>query len=169
VEVKAPGRPAGGQLNAGLGLLTSAECAARGRAARTAVPRESHAVYDPPADRPDPVALLEQQASSRLPELVPIRYGRMLVSPLCFFRGAALLMAGDLATTPSSGLIVQACGDAHLSNFGTFASSAASSSTSTTSTRHCPVRGNGMSSGSPRAWRWQDAATGSPAGNAARS
>ena len=123
VKVKVPPqRPAHGQLDAGLGRLTSAECAARGRAARTAVPRESHAVYDPPAGRPDPVALLEQQASSRLPELVPIRYGRMLVSPWCFFRGAALLMASDLATTLSSGLIVQACGDAHLSNFGTFAS-----------------------------------------------
>ena len=123
VEVKVPPqRPAGGQLDAGLGRLTSAECAARGRAARTAVPRESHAVFDPPAGRPDPVAVLEQQASSRLPELVPIRYGRMLVSPLCFFRGAAVLMASDLATTLSSGLIVQACGDAHLSNFGIFAS-----------------------------------------------
>ena len=117
-----PRHPARSQLQAGLGRLTSAECAARGKAARTVVPRQSHAVYDPPAGRPDPVALLEQQASSRLPELVPIRYGRMLVSPWCFFRGGALLMASDLATTPSSGLIVQACGDAHLSNFGTFAS-----------------------------------------------
>jgi uncharacterized protein (DUF2252 family) len=116
------GRPARGLLDAGLGRLTSAECAARGKAERAAVPRESHAVYDPPAGRADPVALLERQASPRLPELVPIRCGRMLVSPLCFFRGAALLMAGDLAATPSSGLIVQACGDAHLSNFGTFAS-----------------------------------------------
>jgi uncharacterized protein (DUF2252 family) len=123
VQVKVPPRrPARGQLNAGPERQTSAECAARGKAARTAVPRESHAVYDPPAGRPDPVALLEQQASSRLPELVPIRYGRMLVSPLSFLRGAALLMASDLAATPSSGLIVQACGDAHLSNFGTFAS-----------------------------------------------
>lgn len=76
----------------------------------------------PPADRPDPVALLEQQAPSRLPELVPIRYGRMLMSPFTFFRGAALAMASDLAATPSSGLVVQACGDAHLSNFGVFAS-----------------------------------------------
>jgi uncharacterized protein (DUF2252 family) len=123
VKVKVPRqRPADAQLDAGLGRLTSAECAALGKAARTAVPRESHAAYDPSAGRPDPVALLERQASSRIPELVPIRYGRMLVSPLCFLRGAALLMASDLATTPSSGLIVQACGDAHLSNFGTFAS-----------------------------------------------
>ena len=72
--------------------------------------------------RPDPVALLESQAASRVQELVPIRYGRMLVSPFTFFRGAALIMASDLATTPRSGLNVQACGDAHLSNFGVFAS-----------------------------------------------
>jgi len=115
-------RAAGGQLDAPLGRLTSAERVDHGKAARAAVPRESHAVFDPPADRPDPVALLEQQAPSRLPELVPVRYGRMLVSPFAFFRGAALPMASDLASTPSSGLIVQACGDAHLSNFGIFAS-----------------------------------------------
>ncbi|MGE5290423.1 MAG: DUF2252 domain-containing protein [Micromonosporaceae bacterium] len=117
-----PLRAAGGQLESGLGLLTLAERVARGKSARAAVPRESHAVFDPPADRPDPVDLLEQQASSRLPELVPIRYGRMLVSPFTFFRGAALPMASDLASTPTSGLVVQACGDAHLSNFGIFAS-----------------------------------------------
>jgi uncharacterized protein (DUF2252 family) len=102
--------------------LSPAERAARGRAARAAVPRASHAVFDPPADRPDPVALLEEQARSRVPELVPIRYGRMLASPFSYYRGAALPMAADLATTPSSGLIVQACGDAHLSNFGMYAS-----------------------------------------------
>src|SRR5450755_2371213 len=95
---------------------------ARGRAARAAVPRESHAVLGLPATRPDPVSLLERQAATRLPELVPIRYGRMLVSPFTFYRGAALVMAHDLAATPASGLIVQACGDAHLSNFGFFAS-----------------------------------------------
>ena len=72
--------------------------------------------------RPDPVALLESQAESRVPELVPIRYGRMLVSPFTFYRGAALIMASDLAGTPRSGLTVQLCGDAHLSNFGVFAS-----------------------------------------------
>jgi uncharacterized protein (DUF2252 family) len=86
------------------------------------VPREAHATLDLPADRPDPVGLLESQAASRLPGLVPIRYGRMLVSPFSYFRGAALPMASDLASTPSSGIIVQACGDAHLSNFGFFAS-----------------------------------------------
>ncbi len=73
-------------------------------------------------DRPDPIALLEEQAASRVPELVPIRYGRMLVSPFAFYRGAALIMAADLAATPRSGINVQLCGDAHLSNFGVFGS-----------------------------------------------
>jgi len=92
-----------------------------GKAARTAIPRESLAEFEPSASRPDPVALLEGQGVSRVPELVPIRYGRMLASPFAFFRGAALIMATDLASTPTSGLTVQACGDAHLSNFGVFA------------------------------------------------
>jgi uncharacterized protein (DUF2252 family) len=102
--------------------MTSAERAARGKALRAEVPRDSHAVFDPPPDRPDPVSLLEQQAKSRLPDLVPVRYGRMMVSPFTYYRGAALPMAADLATTPVSGLPVQACGDAHLSNFGVFGS-----------------------------------------------
>jgi uncharacterized protein (DUF2252 family) len=102
--------------------VSPAERAARGKAARAAVPRDSHAVFQPAADRPDPVSLLERQAASRVPELLPIRYGRMLASPFSFFRGAALPMACDLAGTPVSGLTVQACGDAHLSNFGIFAS-----------------------------------------------
>jgi uncharacterized protein (DUF2252 family) len=102
--------------------LTPAERAARGKAARAAVPRESQAVFDPPPDRPDPIALLEEQAKSRVPELVPVRWGRMMVSPFTYYRGAALPMASDLATTPFSGLAVQACGDAHLSNFGVFGS-----------------------------------------------
>lgn len=92
-----------------------------GRAARRAVPRSSHAGWSPASDRPDPVALLEEQAVTRLPELVPLRYARMLVSPFTFYRGAALLMASDLAGTPVSGLMAQICGDAHLSNFGVFA------------------------------------------------
>ena len=79
-------------------------------------------MFDPPADRPDPISLLEEQAKSRVPELVPVRYGRMMVSPFTYFRGAALPMASDLAATPVSGLAVQACGDAHLSNFGLFGS-----------------------------------------------
>ena len=102
--------------------MTSAERAARGKALRAEVPRESHAEFDPGPDRPDPVSLLEAQAKTRLPDLVPVRYGRMLVSPFTYYRGAALPMAADLATTPVSGLAVQACGDAHLSNFGVFGS-----------------------------------------------
>jgi uncharacterized protein (DUF2252 family) len=96
-----------------------AEHTARGRRAREAAPRSRHAALSPP-DR-DPVAILEAQAVSRVAELVPIRYGRMLTSPFAFFRGAAALMAHDLAHTPSSGLKVQLCGDAHLANFGGFA------------------------------------------------
>ena len=110
------------QLDSGLGELTPAERAARGKEARAAVPRESHAVFDPPPDRPDPIGLLEEQAKARVPELVPIRRGRMMVSPFTFYRGAALPMASDLSRTPVSGLAVQACGDAHLSNFGIFGS-----------------------------------------------
>src|SRR5271163_959942 len=102
--------------------LTAAERVARGKAARAEVPRTRHAIFDPPARRPDPIKLLERQAKTRVPELVPIRYGRMLVSPFSFYRGAALIMASDLAPTPRSGLTVQCCGDAHLSNFGVFAS-----------------------------------------------
>jgi uncharacterized protein (DUF2252 family) len=93
-----------------------------GKRARKEVPRASHAVWEPQAGRPDPIGLLEEQETTRVPELVPIRHGRMMVSPFTFFRGAALLMASDLAHTPDSGLWVQACGDAHLSNFGGFAS-----------------------------------------------
>jgi uncharacterized protein (DUF2252 family) len=100
---------------------TPGERAARGKAARAEVPRSSHAEWQPAADRPDPVAVLDSQARTRVPELVPIRYGRMLVSPFTFFRGAAAIMAGDLAPLPRSGLVAQLCGDAHLSNFGTFA------------------------------------------------
>ncbi|HEY2205008.1 MAG TPA: DUF2252 domain-containing protein [Pseudonocardia sp.] len=94
----------------------------RGKAARAEVPRSSHAEFTPGPDRPDPVALLESQGAERVPELLPIRYGRMASSPFAFFRGAALPMASDLARTPRSGLTVQVCGDAHLANFGLFAS-----------------------------------------------
>jgi uncharacterized protein (DUF2252 family) len=96
--------------------------AARAKASRRTVPREAHAQFDPARDRPDPVRLLEDQARTRLADLVPIRYGRMLASPLAYLRGAALAMAGDLAGTPDTGFVVQACGDAHLGNFGIFAS-----------------------------------------------
>jgi uncharacterized protein (DUF2252 family) len=110
------------QLDSLCSQMTSAERAARGKALRAEVPRDSHAVFDPPADRPDPISLLEEQAKTRVPGLVPVRYGRMMVSPFTYYRGAALPMAADLATTPVTGLAVQACGDAHLSNFGVFGS-----------------------------------------------
>jgi uncharacterized protein (DUF2252 family) len=100
---------------------TPRERAASGKAARAEVPRTVHGEWQPPSDRRDPVALLEEQAATRVPELVPIRYGRMLVSPFTFFRGAAYPMAADLADQPRTGLEVQLCGDAHLSNFGVFA------------------------------------------------
>jgi len=98
------------------------ERVARGKAARAAAPRPGHAGFEPAAGRPDPVDLLESQSATRVPELVPIRYGRMLASPFAFFRGGALLMAADLAGSPVSGIKTQLCGDAHLSNFGLFAS-----------------------------------------------
>jgi uncharacterized protein (DUF2252 family) len=101
--------------------MDAPERAAAGKAARSEVRRSSHGAWEAPAGRADPVAILERQAASRVPELVPIRYGRMSASPFAFFRGAAAVMAADLATTPASGLRVQACGDAHLSNFGAFA------------------------------------------------
>ena len=102
-------------------LLSRADRAARGKQARAQAPLDSHAEFAPGKSR-DPVGLLLEQAKSRVPELVPVRHGRMLVSPFTFYRGAALPMAADLAGTPASGLRVQLCGDAHLSNFGAFAS-----------------------------------------------
>ena len=101
--------------------FTLAERVARGKAARRELPRPTHADWEPGPRRGDPVDLLEDQAQTRLPELGPIRYGRMLVSPFTFFRGAAYLMAADLADGPRTGLHTQLCGDAHLSNFGIFA------------------------------------------------
>ena len=98
-----------------------AERAATGKAARAIAPRSGQGEWEPASDRRDPVELLEEQAASRVPELVPIRYGRMLVSPFTFFRGAAYPMAADLAGAPRTGLEVQLCGDAHLSNLGAFA------------------------------------------------
>ena len=114
VSGRGPGRAAAEQLS-------RADRAARGKDARAAAPLESHSEFRPGASR-DPVGLLLGQGESRVPELVPVRHGRMLVSPFTFYRGAALPMAADLATTPVSGLRVQLCGDAHLSNFGVFAS-----------------------------------------------
>ena len=101
--------------------LNRVDRVARGKAARAVAPLDSHAEFRPGRSR-DPVGLLLGQAESRVPELVPVRHGRMLVSAFTFYRGAALPMAADLASTPTSGLRVQLCGDAHLSNFGAFAS-----------------------------------------------
>jgi uncharacterized protein (DUF2252 family) len=112
---RGPARPAAVEQ------LSRADRVARGKDARAVAPLESHAEFTPAASR-DPVGLLLSQAASRVPELVPVRHGRMLVSPFTFYRGAALPMAADLASTPTSGLRVQLCGDAHLSNFGAFAS-----------------------------------------------
>ena len=97
------------------------ERVARGKSVRGEVPRSAHSAWEPSRHRPSPVKLLEDQAKMRVPELVPIRYGRMLVSPFTFYRGAAYLMASDLSELPRTGLQVQLCGDAHLSNFGGFA------------------------------------------------
>jgi uncharacterized protein (DUF2252 family) len=103
-------------------VLTVEERAARGRALRTELPRSGHGEFAPGAGRPDPIAVLERQAETRIPELVPIRYGRMLASPFAFYRGAAAIMAADLASRPHTGLRAQLCGDAHVSNFGVFGS-----------------------------------------------
>jgi uncharacterized protein (DUF2252 family) len=94
----------------------------RGKEARDRAPLSSHDGWTPASDRPDPVGLLEEQDATREPDLVPVRHGRMLVSPFTFYRGAAKIMAADLDGTPTAGLDVQLCGDAHLSNFGAFAS-----------------------------------------------
>jgi uncharacterized protein (DUF2252 family) len=101
--------------------LSVAERIARGKAARRIAPRSSHSVFAATPDRFDPIALIEEQSETRIPDLVPIRYGRMLASPFTFYRGGALIMASDLAHTPTSGITVQLCGDAHVSNFGLFA------------------------------------------------
>ncbi len=102
--------------------LTLDERRARGQEAAEHAPPSSHSGWQPAADRPDPVALLEEQDLTREPDLVPVRHGRMMVSPFTFYRGAARIMAADLKDTPVAGLDAQLCGDAHLSNFGMFAS-----------------------------------------------
>ncbi|MFD3662560.1 DUF2252 domain-containing protein [Streptomyces sp. NPDC058659] len=103
-------------------MTTPSERAARGRAARKRVPRSSHGRWIPSAQRPDPLAVLDRESQDRLPEFVPLRYGRMAVSPFAFLRGAAGVMAADLAAPSDTGLTVQLCGDAHLLNFGVYAS-----------------------------------------------
>lgn len=101
--------------------LPKEERRAKGKSLRKQVPRSSHAEWNPPPNRPDPLSLLQKQDKGRLEYLLPIKYGRMLASPFAFYRGSAVLMASDLASTPVSGLEVILCGDAHLSNFGIFA------------------------------------------------
>ncbi|MCM2415546.1 DUF2252 domain-containing protein [Streptomyces sp. RKAG290] len=106
----------------GVASATPAERAARGKAARRATPRSAHAVFEASAGRRDPLDILGSQSATRVPELVPLRYGRMTESPFRFYRGAAAVMAADLATTPDSGITAQLCGDAHLLNFRLLAS-----------------------------------------------
>ena len=133
-----------------VGRPNVAERKAAGRAARRAAQRSSHARWEPVADRPDPVGLLAEQNISREPDLVPIRHGRMLVSPFTFFRGAARIMASDLAASPRAGLVVQLCGDAHCpTSERSPRPSAPCCSTSTTSTRRC----RGPSSTTSSGWR----------------
>jgi uncharacterized protein (DUF2252 family) len=124
--------------------LTARERYEEGRSARKRAPRDAHAGWRPPPGRPDPVALLEASNRSRVPELVPIRYGRMAASPFAFLRGSATVMAHDLATIPASGIAVQACGDAHLLNFGLFA----------TPERHLVFDVNDFDETLPGPWEW---------------
>jgi len=125
-------------------LKTNGERGAEGRARRAVVPRSSHAGWVAPPDRPDPVTLLEARHRTRLSDLVPIRVGRMLVSPFTFLRGAAEVMANDLGATPTTGFRVQACGDAHLLNFGVFA----------TPERHLVFDVNDFDETLPGPWEW---------------
>ena len=101
--------------------ISADERRAAGKALRDATPRAAHGGWKPPKDRRDPIELLRESNEGRIPELIPIRFGRMSQSPFAFYRGAAAVMAADLSSTPASGLRVQACGDAHLMNFGGFA------------------------------------------------
>src|SRR3954451_18900426 len=116
---------------------------AEGRAERESVPLEAHAEWVAFEGRPDPVWILEEQNATRVPELVPIRLGRMIVSPFTFYRGGAAIMASDLSQTPSTRLRVQCCGDAHLSSACSRRRIDASCSISTTSTRRCRRRSSG--------------------------
>jgi Uncharacterized protein conserved in bacteria (DUF2252) len=112
---------AAGAFSGNTRTIDRADSIAAGRALRKEVPRSSHGDWTPAADRPHPVAVLEAQGESRVSELLPIRHGRMAESQFGFFRGAAAGMAADLVSTPSTGIMVQLCGDAHLVNFGGFA------------------------------------------------
>ena len=122
IGVEEPGAPSQEPVPIAPPIPTPRDRMAEGKARRTQVPRSAHAVWQPAHDRPDPIALLEESSRPRVPELIPIRYGRMLASPFTFLRGSPIVMAHDLASTPVSGFRVQACGDAHLMNFGVYAS-----------------------------------------------
>jgi len=122
VPADAPASLSGRALGRRLPHRSRADLVALGLAARKRAPRKIHAGFEPPTNRPDPIAILEAQAATRVPELLPIRYGRMMMTPFTFYRGAAAVMAADLASRPHTGLQTQLCGDAHLSNFGAFAS-----------------------------------------------
>ena len=149
---------------------TAAERAAKGKSAREEAPRTAHGEWEPARDRRDPVDLLEEQAESRVPELVPIRYGRMLVSPFTFYRGAAYPMAADLADVPRTGLHVQLCGDAHLSNFGAFAAADRRLVFSINDfDETLPARSSGTSNGSSRASPWPAAIGASTPSSGSRS
>ncbi|WP_327324555.1 DUF2252 domain-containing protein [Streptomyces sp. NBC_01210] len=124
--------------------LTPYERAARGKAARDRMPRTSHALFEPPANRTDPVEIIERQSAARVPELVPIRYGRMLESPFRFYRGAAAIMASDLGAAPHTGIVAQLCGDAHLLNFRLLASAE----------RHLVFDINDFDETLPGPWEW---------------
>jgi hypothetical protein len=116
-----PARPASPMVRSFASLPSMDQLHKKGKSLRGRCPRQSHAVWKVPRNRPDPISLLEKSSRGRIPHLVPIRYGRMMRSPFTFYRGAALNMAQDLASTPVTGLHVQACGDCHLLNFGFFA------------------------------------------------
>jgi uncharacterized protein (DUF2252 family) len=115
-----------------------------GKAIRDTCSRKRHATWKPPTDRSDPIEVLEASNKGRLPELIPVRYGRMLPSPFVFYRGAAAIMAADLAHTPTTGIRVQVCGDAHLMNFGAFA----------TPERHLIFDINDFDETLPAPWEW---------------
>ncbi|MGW0553233.1 DUF2252 domain-containing protein [Streptomyces sp. NPDC002926] len=123
---------------------TPQERAARGKAARDRVPRSSHALFEPPANRTDPVEIVERQSAARVPELVPIRYARMMESPFRFYRGAAAIMASDLGAAPHTGIVAQLCGDAHLLNFRLLASAE----------RHLVFDINDFDETLPGPWEW---------------
>ena len=142
--MKAGSEVTGFRTSRELRRISTYERAQRGKGARRQVPLSDHAQWAPSSSRVAPLDLLEEQALTRVPELVPIRYGRMLISPFSYFRGAALPMAADLATTPVTGFEVQLCGDAHMSNFGVFGSPE----------RHLIFDVNDFDETAPGPWEW---------------